>query len=150
MSNYTLFKIKISSYLFMYGPRQTDSVSLITFSSYLSRIYFAICLNYIQAINQFSKYQYHTKFETFFGFDNFNFILYFCRYNLILFFIFFFLFLFHISGKILNCCGYSLFEFENEQRNLGIENGHEYLMKLNKKLNGKMLEYTDTKIFDDI
>ena len=150
MSNYTLFKIKISSYLFMYGPRQTDSVSLITFSSYLSRIYFAICLNYIQAINQFSKYQYHTKFETFFGFDNFNFILYFCRYNPILLFIFFFLFLFNIPGKILNCCGYSLFEFENEQRNLGIENGHEYLMKLNKKLNGKMLEYTDTKIFDDI
>ena len=73
---YTLFKIKISSYLFMYGPRQTDSVSLITFSSYLSRIYFAICLNHIQAVNQFSTKEKRTEFETFVGLDNYNFILY--------------------------------------------------------------------------
>ena len=55
----------------MYGPRQTDSVSLITFSSYLSRLYFAICLNFMQAINQFSKYQYRTNFEYFFGLNNY-------------------------------------------------------------------------------
>ena len=150
ISNYTLFKIKLSSYLFMYGPRQTDSVSLITFSSYLSRIYFAICLNYIQAINQFSEYQYKTKFESFFGLDNYNFILYLCRYSPILLFIFIILFYFNIPGKIGNCFGYNLFEFESKERNQGIENGHKYLMKLNKKLNGKKLEYNDNKIFDGI
>ena len=55
MSNYTLFKIKVSSYIYMYGHNQTDSVSLMIFSSYLSRIYFAICLNFLQTINQFKK-----------------------------------------------------------------------------------------------
>ena len=50
MSNYGLFKIKISSYIYMYGHRQTDSVSLVKFSSYIGKIYFAICLNMVQAI----------------------------------------------------------------------------------------------------
>ena len=50
----------------MYGPRQTDSISLITFTSYLSRIYFAICINYMMAVNQFSERQYSSKFEAFF------------------------------------------------------------------------------------
>ena len=104
MSNYTLFKIKLSSYLFMYGPRQTDSVSLITFTSYLSRIYFAICINHIQAINTFSDRKFRTIFETEFGFEpdikDKNFVLGFCRYSPIILFVFIILFYFNIFGKI--------------------------------------------------
>ena len=148
MSNYTLFKIKISSYLFMYGPRQTDSVSLITFTSYLSRIYFAICLNHIQAVNQFSTNATRTEFETFFGLDNYNLILSLCRYAPIMLYVFMILFYFNIPGKIGYCCGYNLFEFESKKRDMGIEKGHEYLMDLNKKLNGKRLDYNDNKIFE--
>ena len=133
----------------MYGPRQTDSVSLITFSSYLSRLYFAICLNFMQAINQFSKYQYRTNFEYFFGLNNYNFILYFIRFFPIIFFVLIILFIFNVPGKILSCCcGYNMFEFESEKRNEGIKNGHEYLMKINKKLDGKKLVHTDFIIFD--
>ena len=163
MSNYTLFKIKLSSILYMYGPRQTDSVSLITFSSYLSRLYFAICLNFIQAINQFSKYQYRTKFEVFFGLDSYNFILYICRFLPIVLFVlivlFIVLFIFNVPGKILSCCcGYNVFHFigqnsaesgggvsETEER---IKNGHEYLMEINKELGGKTLKHTDILMFN--
>ena len=154
MSNYTLFKIKLSSYLFMYGPRQTDSVSLIIFTSYLSRIYFAICINYIQAINNFSGRKYRTIFETFFGLEhdigNENFIYSYCQYSPIILYTFMILFYFNIPGKIGACFGYNLFEFDSEERTIGIENGHNYLMKLNKKLNGKKLEYYESKIFEDI
>ena len=151
MSNYTLFKMRLSSILYMYGPRQTDSVSLITFSSYLSRLYFAICLNFIQAINQFSKYQYRTKFEVFFGLDSYNFILYICRFLPIVLFVLIVLFIFNVPGKILSCCcGYNVFEFETEERNSGIENGHEYLMKINRKLDGKTLKHTDIIMFNYI
>ena len=149
MTNYTLFQFKLSSILYMYGPRQTDSVSLITFSSYLSRLYFAICLNFMQAINQVSRYQYRTNFENFFGLNNYSYILYFIRFFPIIFFILIILFIFNVPGKILNCCcGYNMFEFETEERNERIETGHEYLMKINKKLNGKKLEHTDFIIFE--
>ena len=150
MSNYTLFKIKLSSYLFMYGPRQTDSISLITFTSYLSRIYFAICINYMMAVNQFSERQYSSKFEAFFDLNIYNTILYMCRYSPILLFIFIFLFYFNIPGRIGYCCGRNLFEFDTKDRNIGIENGHNYLMSLNKKLVGKKLEYNDIKIFENM
>ena len=151
MSNYTLFKIRLSSILYMYGPKQTDSVSLITFSSYLSRLYFAICLNFIQAINQFSKYQYRTKFEIFFGLDSYNYILYTCRFLPIILFVLIVLFILNVPEKILSCCcGYNVFEFETEERNSGIENGHEYLMKINRKLDGKTLKHTDIIMFNYI
>ena len=97
MSNYTLFKIKISSYIYMYGHRQTDSVSLMIFSSYLSRIYFAICLNFLQTLNQF-KNEKKSLFEKFFGVaqdkEESNFIIKLCRYSpcILLIFMFFFFF----------------------------------------------------------
>jgi len=152
MSNYTLFKIKFSSYiyLFMYGPRQTDSISLITFTSYLSRIYFAICINYMQCINQFSEKQYNTRFETFFELNTNYFLLSLCRYYPLLLFIFIVMFYFNIPGRIMYCCGKSLFEFDNEKKNSDIENGHKYLMSLNKKLGGKNLEYNDIKMFENM
>ena len=152
MSNYTLFKIKFSSYiyLFMYGPRQTDSISLITFTSYLSRIYFAICLNYMQCVNQFSEKQYNTRFETFFELNNNYFLHSLCRYYPLLLLIFIVMFYFNIPGRIMYCCGKSLFEFEYDKKNSDIENGHKYLMSLNKKLGGKQLEYNDFKMFENM
>jgi len=48
------------------------------------------------------------------------------------------------------CCGKSLFEFDNEKKNSDIENGHKYLMSLNKKLGGKNLEYNDIKMFENM
>ena len=47
MSIYTFFKLKISGYFYMYKNRQTDSVSLMYFSTNLCRISFSICLDFI-------------------------------------------------------------------------------------------------------
>ena len=120
MSNYTLFKIKVSSYIYMYGHRQTDSVSLMIFSPYLSRIYFAICLNCLQAINQFSYEDRRSKFEEFFNIkhEEDNYIIYLCRLSPILLILFMILFFFNVPGKIGNCVGFNLFEFESEEINI--------------------------------
>ena len=152
MSNYTLFKIKISSFIYMYGHKQTDSVSLMVFSSYLSRIYFAVCLNCMQCLNQFSENKI-SKFQEFFGIikkeneDNFIFSL--CRFSPFVLFIFLVFFFFNIPGKLANFLGYNLFEFETEERDLIIKDGHKYLMVLNRKLDGKFLKYHDKKIFEE-
>ena len=147
MSNYTLFKIKISSYIYMYGHKQTDSASLMVFTSYLSRIYFAICLNCMQCFNHFSDTK-MTRFQIFFkkADDILPNVLKYSPFVLLLFLI---LFLFNIPGKIAHCAGYNLFEFESEQRDLGIKAGHKYLMTLNRKLNGKLLEDNDPKVFEE-
>ena len=153
MSNYTLFKIKVSSYIYMYGHRQTDSVSLMIFSSYLSRTYFAICLNCLQAINQFDDENRRTKFEEFFDIRQTNtednYIIKLCRLSPCLLILFMFLFFFNVPGKIGHCVGFNLFEFESEERDQGIRDGHKYLMLLNKKLNGKELQRNNSKIFED-
>ena len=47
MSIYTFFKLKISGYFYMYKNRQTDSVTLMYFSTNLCRISFSICLDFI-------------------------------------------------------------------------------------------------------
>ena len=51
MSIYTFFKLKISGYFYMYKSRQTDSVTLMYFSTNLCRISFPICLDFIFNIN---------------------------------------------------------------------------------------------------
>ena len=56
---------------------------------------------------------------------------------------------FNVPGKIGNFVGCILFEFESEERDTGIKDGHKYLMTLNKKLNEKQLGHNDSKIFED-
>lgn len=154
MSIYSLTKIKISGYIYMYGPRQTDSVSLMYFTEYLGTIYFSICLNCVQAINHFNQDENEpTLFEKFFGIEQFDRdndlflkISRFCPYLLLLFIA---LFYFNVIGKIANKFGFTIFEFESEERDKAIKEGHRYLMVLNKKLDGKILEYKDIKIFED-
>ena len=152
MSNYTLFQIKISSYIYMYGHKQTDSVSLMVFSSYLSRIYFAVCLNCMQCLNQFRNTE-MTKFQVFFDIvqtkDEDNIIIKLCRYSPCVLLLFIILFLFNIPGKIASFIGFDLFEFKSEERDLGIKEGHRYLMNLNRKLNGKLLEHHDPRAFEE-
>ena len=53
----------------------------------------------------------------------------------------------------MHCCGKNLFEFNTEERNMNIDKGHKYLilkriMTLNKKLNGKALDYNDYIMFE--
>ena len=159
MSLHTLFKIKFSNYIYMYSPRQTDSVSLMIFSSYLSRVLFAICLNVVQINVQLSEensddnQDHRTKFEEFLGLkmkeDEGNIILLLCKYCPFVLILFIVLFYFNIPGKIANYLGFNLFEFESEERDSGISDGHRYLMGLNKKLNGKYLDHKNNIIFEE-
>ena len=56
MSIYTFFKLKISGYFYMYKNRQTDSVTLMYFSTNLCRLSFSICLDFIFNIQiEFNK-----------------------------------------------------------------------------------------------
>ena len=159
MSLHTLFKIKFSNYIYMYSPRMTDSVSLMIFSSYLSRVLFAICLNVVQINVQLNDenhdddQDHRTKFEEFLGLkmkeDEQNIILLLCKYCPFVLILFIVLFYFNVPGKIANCLGFNLFEFESEERDSGISDGHKYLMGLNKKLNGKNLDHRNEIIFEE-
>ena len=153
MSIHTLNKIKISSYIYMY-KRQTNSSSLLLFTSYLSKTLFAICLNYMQMITQLDSKKL-SKFTAFFNIIQtkeedveLNPYLKLCRYCPVFLIAFIILFLFNIPGRIANNAGCNIFDFESEERNEGIEEGHKFLMKINKQLNGKILEYYNMKTFD--
>lgn len=62
MSIYTFFKLKISGYFYMYKNRQTDSVTLMYFSTNLCRISFSICLDLIFNIDlEFAKDKGHSQ-----------------------------------------------------------------------------------------
>ena len=159
MSLHTLFKIKFSNYIYMYSPQMTDSVSLMIFCSYLSRVLFAICLNVVQINVQLNDenhdddQDHRTKFEEFLGLkmkeDEQNLILLLCKYCPFVLILFIVLFFFNVPGKIANCLGFNLFEFESEERDSDISDGHKYLMSLNKKLNGKNLDHRNKIIFEE-
>ena len=96
----------------MYSPRMTDSVSLMIFSSYLSRVLFAICLNVVQINVQLNDENldddqvHRTKFEEFLGLkmkeDAQNIILLLCKSCPFVLILFILLFCFNVPGKIAN------------------------------------------------
>ena len=92
-------------------------------------------------------------FEKFFGIvqdkDESNLIIKLCRFSPCILLSFMVLFFFNLPGKLGNFVGCNLFEFESEERDIGINDGHKYLMTLNKKLKGKQLGNHDSKIFED-
>ena len=143
MSLYALFKIKVSGYFNMYGHRQTDSVSLMYFSSNLCRISFAICIDFINLYEIFVSGDNSTA-NTYF-YNNMNDVIRrYCPIILILLSLFF---MFDVHIKIANRLGFSFFGIESEEVNDDIKDGHEYLMKLNKKMNGKKIKFNDNVIF---
>ena len=153
MSFYTMFKIKITNYIYMHSHRQTDPVSLMKFSSHISRICFSICINFLQMIDQFSDDK-KTIFEEFFslkmdeGKSETAPILKICRYFPIILLVLVILFIFNIQQRIKKCLEIEHFEYENEDRNNGIKDGHKKLMQLNKILDGRLLNYEENKIFE--
>ena len=72
MSIYTFFKLRISGYFYMYKDRQTDSVSLMYFSTNLCRISFSICLSFILNINVEFKGNKITQIEEILGIFGFQ------------------------------------------------------------------------------
>lgn len=140
MSMYTLLKFKIAGYFGMYNNRQTDSVSILFFTSNLCSIVYPLCLNILLMINKSAdKGNKQTILETYFGiniknqvFSNFS------KYMPLLLIIFVFITL------ISNYCQWTrIKKFLKDDDISDTDEGREYLMKLNREYLG---EYMINKI----
>jgi hypothetical protein len=143
MSLYTLFKLKISGYFGMYSHRQTDAVSLIFFSNNICRIVFPLCLNIIMMSNH-GENENKTILEKTFSinvqnkvFNTFN------NFSPIILILCVLINGFNVFTKLGKCFGLDNFYIESEKRDNDIEEGHEFLMKLNKKNMGKLISNTN-------
>ena len=151
MSIYTFFKLNISGYFYMYKNRQTDSVSLMYFSTNLCRISFSICLSFILTIkSEFDKSDEIpiTKIEEILGLvikeksDGFNptemyfKVFHFCP--IILGFLVLILIL-RIPQRIAKICGKSIFQIESDESMNEIKEGHDYFMEINEKYKGELI-----------
>ena len=144
MSIYTFFKLNISGYFYMYKNKQTDSVSLMYFSTNLCRISFSICLDFIFNIDsQFQRGDDYvpTQIQKILSFEvkqhSFFFSTYrFCPVILVIYII---ILLFKIPQRIAKCCGKSIFSVESEESMDEISEGHDYYMEFNQTYKGEMI-----------
>ena len=130
-SLYGLFHLKLYGYYSVHDNRQTDSLSLLFLSSFMCRIGFPLCLNFVQIIKlKFIK----TNIEWIMGetpdFGR-NFMIFFptilivlCLFNM-----------FDIYGRLMNILGFNTFGFKNPQNDDKIEEGNEILNKSNLLIN---------------
>ena len=160
MSIYTFFKLNISGYFYMYKNRQTDSVSLMYFSTNLCRISFSICLSFILNINvAFNKSNEKpiTKIEEILGLvrkeisneDNKDdretiinpteayFIVF--KHCPIILGIFVLILILRIPQRIAKKCGKSIFQIESDESMNEIKEGHDYFMEINEKYKGELI-----------
>ena len=145
MSMYTLFKLKISGYFGMYSHKQTDAVSLMFFSENLCSIIFPLCLNVIMMVNHGkNKEKEKTILENIFGinvqnkvFNTFN------NFSPLILIICLLINGFNVFTRLGKCFGLDNFYIESEKRDNDIEEGHEFLMNLNKKNMGQIIYNTD-------
>ena len=147
MSIYTFFKIKLSGYFYMYKNRQTDSVTLMYFSTNLCRISFSICLDFILNINvEFNKNNQNnenlTKIQKILNFDDKNrsklfFSIY--KYSPLILGVYVIILIFKVPQRIAKLCGKKIFQTDSDDSMSDIMEGHEYFMKLNKKYNGETI-----------
>ena len=167
MSIYTFFKLNISGYFYMYKNRQTDSVSLMYFSTNLCRISFSICLSFILNINvSFDKPEGEpkpiTKIEEILGLikkesdkldksdksdekkskELFNpteayFTVF--QYCPIILGILVLILILRIPQRIAKKCGKSIFQIESDESMNEIKEGHDYFMEINEKYKGELI-----------
>lgn len=164
MSIFTFFKLKITGYFYMYKNRQTDSVTLMYFSTNLCRISFSICLDVILNVtislsnividdeNDEDDYQSNrvTQIEKILGFkvevidgkiyiENGTIFGYIYKYIPIILGVYVIILLFKIPQKIGKCFGRNIFSVESEDSIHEMKEGHEYFMEINQKYKGEMI-----------
>ena len=131
----------------VYGPRQTDAVSILYFTSNFNRIIFPLCLNILFMINHGNDANKKTCLEKDFGININNqiFVLV-SKYSPLVLIVFVILNTFGIFSKIIDCFSVenisSLF-FDNNTNN-EINEGYEYLMEINRKNKGRLLKASIT------
>ena len=151
--------MKLSGFLYMCGPRQTDSVSLMYFCTNLCRISFSICLNLIQIRNAYDTDNSYsdTYIEKYLNIslhvlndDNENivtseFYFFYIINKFAPFFLLLFVVLiaFKVPESIEKTCKFKIFNSYGITIEDEIKEGHDYYMEINKKLNGEMIKVDD-------
>ena len=154
MCLYALINFKFSKNYLVYGPRQTDAVSILYFTSNFNRIILPLCLNILLMINHGNDETKKTCLEKDFGIDiNSHVFGLISKYSPLVLFVFVILNIFDILSKIIDCFNIETFSslfFNNNNNNSGIIEGYEYLMEINKKNNGRLLKDSITaKLIDN-
>ena len=149
MSIHTLFKMKISGFLYMCGHRQTDSVSLMYFCSNLCRFSFSVCLNFCQNIsncidkNTYIEEYLNISMKNIGSNEEFYYYYHISRFAPVFLFLFVVLIALKIPERLGEKCGFRIFKSYGEQVEEEIKEGHDYYMEINKKLNGEMILVED-------
>ncbi len=152
MSVYALLNFKLTKNYRVYGPRQTDALSILYFTNNFSKIIFPLSLNILIMINHGNDVNRQTCLEKDFGINikNHIFVLI-SKYSPLVLIFFVFLNMFGIFSKLIDCFSIETFSSLFSEKTKEIENeGYEYLMDINKKNKGKLI--TDSimdKIVED-
>ena len=141
MSLYALMNFKLTKNYRMYGPRQTDAISILYFTNNFCRIIFPLSLNILLMMDHGKDKIKETCLENDFGINIHNQIFaLISKYSPLVLLFFVFLNMFGIFSKIIDCFSMetiSSFFFDNSNEN--INEGYEYLIDINKKNKGKLL-----------
>ena len=139
---YALMNLKLTKNYRVHGPRQTDAISILYFTSNFNRIIFPLCLNIIFMINHGNDITKKTCLESDFGINiNNQILVLISKYSPLVLIVFVILNTFGVFSKIIDCFSVetlsSIF-FDNKKSE--INEGFEYLMEINKKNNGRLLK----------
>ena len=141
MSLYALLNFKLTKNYRMYGPRQTDGVSILYFTNNFSKFIFPLALNILIMINHGNDVNKQTCLEKDFGINiNNDVFVFISNYSPLVLIIFVLLNICGIFSKLVDCFSVEVFSSlfsENSKENKN--EGYEYLMDINKKNNGKLL-----------
>ena len=139
---YALMNLRLTKNYRVHGPRQTDAISILYFTSNFNRIIFPLCLNIIFMINHGNDITKKTCLESDFGINiNNQILVLISKYSPLVLIVFVILNTFGVFSKIIDCFSVetlsSIF-FDNKKSE--INEGYEYLMEINKKNNGRLLK----------
>ena len=143
MCLYALMNFKLTKNYRIYGPRQTDAVSILYFTSNFNRIIFPLCLNILFMINHGNDTTKKTCLEKDFGINiNNHIFLIISKYSPLVLIVFVILNTFGVFSKIIDCFSAENFSFLffDKNKNYEVNEGYEYLIEINKKNKGRLLK----------
>ena len=141
MSVYALMNFKLTKNYRVYGPRQTDGLSILYFTSNFCKITFPLSLNILIMMNHGDDEAKRTLLENDFGINiNNQIFVLIAKYSPLLLFFFVVLNMFGIFSKIIDCFSVetfsSLFSSNTKEE---ANNGYDYLISINKEKKGKLI-----------
>jgi hypothetical protein len=131
-SLYGLFNMKVSWFYTIHDNRHTDSISLLFLASFMCRIGFPLCLNFLQILKMERDLRKAKLIEVLGGYIDLlplgkgftvifpTMLIFVCLFNL-----------FDIFGRLMNFLGFSRFGFKHPSNDDKIEEGVEFLNKCN-------------------